>query len=75
MTNVDPMKITIIKDSLKEFHLSAIMDHIAKEDHTIHWEGVRFPIRDTDWTTRGVKKVVKIRNTGAHAMNRNGGHH
>ena len=28
-----------------------------------------------DWTTRGVKAAVKIRKSGAHAMNRDGGHH
>ena len=42
------------------------MDHAVKEDHTIDWEGVNFPLRDTDWTARG---VVKFRKTGAHNIN------
>ena len=36
------------KDSLTELHPSAITDHIAKENHTIDWKGVKFPARDTD---------------------------
>ena len=43
------------KGSLLELHPSAITDHVAKENYTIDWEGVKFPARDTDWTTRGVK--------------------
>ena len=34
------------EDSLTEVHPSAIMDHAAKENHTIDWEGVKFPTRD-----------------------------
>ena len=62
------------KDSLMELHPSVITDHVAKENHTIDWEGVRFVTRDSDWTTRGVKEAVEIRKTGANAINRNGGH-
>ena len=50
------------------------MDHVMKENH-IDWEGVKFPARDTDWTARGVKEAVEIRNPGANAMNRDRGHH
>ena len=57
-----------------ELHLSAITDHVAKENHTIDWEGVKFPARDTDWTARWVKEAVEIRKTGAHTMNRDRGH-
>ena len=63
------------KDSLTELHPSAITDHLAKENHTIDWECVKFPARDTDCTARGVKEAVKIRKAGAHAMNRDGGCH
>ena len=48
------------KDLLMEVHPSAITDHVAKENHTINWEGVKFLVRDTDWTARGVKEAVKI---------------
>ena len=51
------------------------MDLVAKENHTIDWEGVKFPTRDTDWTARGVKEAVEIRTTGHHTMNRDRGHH
>ena len=34
---------------------------------------MKFPVRDTDWTSRGVKEAVEIRKTGPHAMNRDGG--
>ena len=49
-----------------ELHLSAITDHVAKENHTIDWEGVKFPARDTDWTARAVKEAVEIRKRAAH---------
>ena len=39
----------------------------------IDWEGVKIPTRDTDWTSRGVKKPIEIRKTGAHSMNRDAG--
>ena len=60
------------KDSLMEVHPSGIMDHAVKANHTIDCEGVKFPIIDTDWTARVVRKSVKIRKTGAHSMNRDG---
>ena len=64
-----------MKDSLTELHPSAITDHVAKENHTIDCECVKFTMRDTDWTARVVKEAVKIRKTGAHAMNCDGGCH
>ena len=51
------------KDSLTELHPSTIMDHV--ENHTIYWEGVKFPARDTDWPARGMKEAIEIRKTGA----------
>ena len=51
----------------------AITDHVAKKNHTIAREGVKFLARYTDWTVRGVKEAVEIRKIGAHAMNRDGG--
>ena len=63
------------KESLMELHPLAIMDNVAKENLTIDWECVKFPARDSDWTAKGVKEAVKIRKTGAHAMNRDGGCH
>ena len=59
--------------SKTELHLLAITDHVAMENHTIDWECLKFPVRDTDWTARGVKEAVEIRKTGAHTMNRDGG--
>ena len=54
-------------------HPSAITNNVAKENHTIDWEGVNFLVRDTNWTARGAKEAIKIRKTGAHAMNRDVG--
>ena len=62
------------KDSLVEMHPSTIMDQAGKENHTIDWEGLTFPVRDTDWSARVVTKAVEIRKTGAHSMNRDVGH-
>ena len=58
-----------------EVHHSAIMDHVAKENHTIDWEGVTFPTRNNDWTATGVKEAGKTNSIGAHIMDRDGIHH
>ena len=42
------------KDSVPEVHPSAIMDLVAKNNHTIDWEGMKFPSRDSDTTKRGI---------------------
>ena len=36
------------KDVLMDMHPLAITDHVAKEHHTIDWEGVKFHNRDAD---------------------------
>ena len=51
------------------------MHHVVKENHTIDFEGVKLPTRETDRTAREVRESVKIIKTGSHAMNRDGGHH
>ena len=56
-----------------ELHPSAITDHLAKENHIIYWEGMKFHARDSDWTARRVKEAVGIRKTGAHTMERETG--
>ena len=48
------------KDSLSELHPSAITDHVAQSNHTIDWEGVKFPSRDADTTRRGVLEAIAI---------------
>ena len=64
-----------LKDSVSEMHPSAITDHVTRNDHTIDWEGVKFPSRDSDTTKRDIWEAIVIKKTGAHAINRNGGHH
>ena len=64
---------TRMKDSVSELHHSAITDHIARNNHAIDWEGVKFPSRDSDTTKRGIWEAIAIKKTGAHAMNRDGG--
>ena len=51
----------------------AITDHAMKENHTIYWYGVKFPLRDTDWIVRDVKEAVKIKKTRAHSRNKDEG--
>ena len=57
------------KDSVSEVHPSAITDHVTRNNHTIDWEGVKFPSRDSDSTKRGIREAIAIKKTGAHAMN------
>ena len=63
------------KDLLLETHPLSITDHTVKENHTIYWEDVIFPTKDTDWTVRCVKEAVEMRKTKAHTMNRDAGCH
>ena len=42
------------KDSVSEVHLSAITDHVTRNNHTIDWEEVKFPSRDCDTIRRGI---------------------
>ena len=53
------------KDSVSEVYPLAIMDHIAKNNQTIDWEGVKFPSRDCDTTKRGIWEAIAIRRAGA----------
>ena len=32
------------KDSVYEMHPSSITDHVTRNNHTIDWEGVKFPV-------------------------------
>ena len=52
-----------------EIHQSALTDHIAKKNHTINWEGVRLPAKESDWKKRGVKEAIFIRKVGTHTIN------
>ena len=38
------------KDLVSEVHLSAITDYVARNNHTIDREGVKFPSSDSDTT-------------------------
>ena len=61
------------KDSVSEVHPSDITDHIARNNHTIDWEGVKLTSRDSDTTKRGIREAIAIKKIWAHAMNCDGG--
>ena len=52
-----------------------LTDHIASMNHTMDWEGVRLPAKESDWKKRGVKEAMFIRKAGTHAINRDRGRH
>ena len=56
-------------------HQSALTDHMAQHNHVIVWDKVTFPMRETDWKTRGIKEAITIRRAGPRALNRDGGRH
>ena len=43
------------KDSTSEYHPSALTDHVAQHNHTIDWDNVRLPLKESDWMIRGIK--------------------
>ena len=61
------------KELVSEFHPSAITDHVTRNNHTIDWEGVKFPSRDCDTIRRDIWESIAIKKTGAHALNHDGG--
>ena len=60
------------KDSVSEVHPSAITDHVARNNHTVDWKGVKFLSSDCDTIRRGICEAIVIKKTGFHAMNRDG---
>ena len=48
--------------------LSAITDHVARNNHTIYWEGVKFHSRDSDTVKRGIWEAIAIKKTRADTM-------
>ena len=58
-----------------EIHQSALMDHVASNNHMIDWEGARLPTKEPDWKKRGVKESIFIRKAGMHAINLDRGCH
>ena len=63
------------KESVMEIHKSAITDHAASENHTIDWDNVTLPVKESDWTGRGIMEAIVIRKEEERSMNRDGGRH
>ena len=53
------------KESVEEYHPSALTGHVAQSNHTIDWEGVKIPMSESHWKIRGIKEAMQIRKTGA----------
>jgi len=60
------------KDLAEETNKSAITDHVAKENHVIHWSGATILDRESHRRTRQLKESICIR-MEANCMNRDGG--
>ena len=54
-------------------HPSAITDHVARNNYTIDWEGVKFHRRDSDTTKRGIWGTIAIKKTRTTPLTRMGG--
>ena len=57
------------KESVVEYHTSALMDHVAQSNHTID------PMSESHWKVRGIKEAMQIHKTGSHVTNQDGGLH
>ena len=57
------------KYSVSGVYPSAITDHIARNNHTLDWEVVKFPSKDSDTTKRDIWEAIAIKKTGAYTMN------
>ena len=63
------------KESVTELHKSAITDHVGQTNHVINWDGVRLPMKESNFDIRGIKEAIAIRKAGAASMNRDAGRH
>ena len=61
--SLEEMKFTRArkKELVSELHPSAITDHVTRNNHTIDWEGVKFPSRDCDTIMRGIWESIAIK--------------
>ena len=68
--SLEEVKFTWVrkKDLVSEVHPSAIADHITRNNHTIEWEEVKFPTRNSDTTKRGIQEAIGIKKTVAHTL-------
>jgi len=60
------------RDLAAETNKSAIMDHVAKENHVIDWSGAKILEREGHRRTRQLKQSIRICKE-ANCMNRDGG--
>ena len=37
------------KESLMEIHHSVLTDHVSSKNYTINWDGVKLPLKESDW--------------------------
>ena len=54
-------------------HKSAITDHVSQLNHLIDWDSAKLVERERDWSTRGVKEAIVIRQNKGKCMNRDEG--
>jgi len=60
------------KSKAAEMNKSAIIDHVAKENHVINWSGAKILEREGHRKTRQIKESIWIRKE-PNCMNRDGG--
>jgi len=63
------------KESVTELHKSALTDHAAQCNHVIDWDGVKLPVKDPNYDSRGIREAIEIRKAGRTSMNRDSGRH
>ena len=52
------------KESQTEHHQSARTDDAAVCNHSIDWEGVKLPSKDSDWSKRGIRRPSALGRQG-----------
>lgn len=61
------------KQSTTEVNKSAITDHVRQNNHIINWDSAKIVQREANWTIRGIKEAITIRQH--ETMNRDEGRH
>ena len=58
-----------------EYYQSALTDHVAVCNQTIDWEGVKIPVKDSDWNKSSIRETICIRKAESHVINHDEGHY
>ena len=59
----------------QEYHQSVLTEHAAVYNHTLDWEGVKLPAKNSDLVKGGIREAICMMKAGSHPINHDAGYH